>query len=63
VQQAAITGEAMPAEKMSGDAVYAGTIHPSGALEVRADTLGRDTTFGKIIEAVERREKSRAPIE
>ena len=33
-----------------------------GGLEVRADKLGRDTTFGKIIEAVERAEKSRAPI-
>jgi heavy metal translocating P-type ATPase len=63
VEQAAITGEAMPVEKMAGHAVYAGTINQSGALEVRADKLGRDTTFGKIIEAVERAEKSRAPIQ
>jgi heavy metal translocating P-type ATPase len=63
VEQAAITGEAMPVEKLSGDPVYAGTINQSGALEVRADKLGRDTTFGKIIEAVERAEKSRAPIQ
>jgi heavy metal translocating P-type ATPase len=63
VDQAAITGEAMPAEKSHGDAVYAGTINQSGALEVSADKLGRDTTFGKIIEAVERAENSRAPIQ
>jgi len=63
VEQAAITGEAMPVEKLSGDPVYAGTINQFGALEVRADKLGRDTTFGKIIEAVERAEKSRAPIQ
>jgi heavy metal translocating P-type ATPase len=63
VEQAAITGEAMPVEKLPGDLVYAGTINQSGALEVRADKLGRDTTFGKIIEAVERAEKSRAPIQ
>jgi cation transport ATPase len=63
VEQAAITGEAMPVEKLAGDLVYAGTINQSGALEVRADKLGRDTTFGKIIEAVERAEKSRAPIQ
>jgi heavy metal translocating P-type ATPase len=63
VEQAAITGEAMPVEKLSGDPVYAGTINQLGALEVRADKLGRDTTFGKIIEAVERAEKSRAPIQ
>jgi heavy metal translocating P-type ATPase len=63
VEQAAITGEAMPVEKALGDAVYAGTINQSGALEIRAEKLGRDTTFGRIIEAVERAEKSRAPIQ
>src|SRR6202050_4728429 len=63
VEQAAITGEAMPVEKTPGDAVYAGTINQSGALEIGAQKLGRDTTFGRIIEAVERAEKSRAPIQ
>jgi P-type Cu+ transporter len=63
VAQAAITGEAMPVEKASGDPVYAGTINQSGALEIIAQRLGRDTTFGRIIEAVERAEKSRAPIQ
>lgn len=63
VEQAAITGEAMPVEKSAGDQVYAGTINQSGALEVIAEKLGRDTTFGSIIEAVERAENSRAPIQ
>jgi len=63
VEQAAITGEAMPVERTPGDAVYAGTINQSGALEIEAQKLGRDTTFGRIIEAVERAEKSRAPIQ
>jgi heavy metal translocating P-type ATPase len=63
VEQAAITGEAMPVEKAPGDVVYAGTINQSGALEICAQKLGRDTTFGRIIEAVERAEKSRAPIQ
>lgn len=63
VEQAAITGEAMPVEKLPGDHVYAGTINQSGALELEAQRLGRDTTFGTIIEAVERAEKSRAPIQ
>jgi heavy metal translocating P-type ATPase len=63
VEQAAITGEAMPVEKTLGHTVYAGTINQSGALEIDAQKLGRDTTFGKIIEAVERAEKSRAPIQ
>ena len=44
-------------------AVYAGTINQSGALEIQVERMGRDTTFGKIIDAVERAEKSRAPIQ
>ena len=63
VEQAAITGEAMPVEKSAGDVVHAGTMNQSGALEIEAQRLGRDTTFGRIIEAVERAEKSRAPIQ
>jgi heavy metal translocating P-type ATPase len=63
VDQAPITGESMPVEKQRGAIVYAGTINQSGALEVRVERLGRDTTFGKIIEAVETAEKSRAPIQ
>ena len=63
VDQATITGESMPAEKTNGSSVYAGTINQSGALEIRVDRMGRDTTFGKIIDAVERAEKSRAPIQ
>jgi heavy metal translocating P-type ATPase len=63
VDQAPITGESMPVEKTIGAVVYAGTINQSGALEVRVERLGRETTFGKIIEAVERAEKSRAPVQ
>src|ERR1700730_18301095 len=63
VNQGPITGESMPVEKSAGAAIYAGTINQSGALEIRVERLGRDTTFGKIIEAVERAEKSRAPIQ
>jgi Cd2+/Zn2+-exporting ATPase/Cu+-exporting ATPase len=63
VDQATITGEAMPVEKDAGKHVYAGTINQSGALVVRVERLGRDTTFGKIIQAVEQAEQSRAPIQ
>src|SRR3984885_6385225 len=63
VDQAPITGESMPVEKHLGAIVYAGTINQSGALEVCIERLGRDTTFGKIIKAVETAEKSRAPIQ
>jgi Cd2+/Zn2+-exporting ATPase/Cu+-exporting ATPase len=63
VDQAAITGESMPVEKAVDAIVYAGTINQTGALEVRAERLGRDTSFGKIIQAVEQAERSRAPIQ
>jgi cation transport ATPase len=63
VDQATIIGESTPMRKTSGSVVYAGTINQSGALEVIAERLGRDTSFGKIIEAVERAERSQAPVE
>jgi heavy metal translocating P-type ATPase len=63
VDEATITGESMPVEKVAGGRVFAGTINQSGALEVTAERLGRDTSFGKIIEAVEEAERSRAPVQ
>lgn len=63
IDQAAITGESMPVEKIPGAPVYAGTVNQSGILEIRTIRLGRDTAFGKIVEAVEQAERSRAPIQ
>jgi heavy metal translocating P-type ATPase len=63
VEQAAITGEPMPSEKSIGSQVYAGTLNQAGTLQVCAERLGKETTFGKIIEAVENAERSRAPIQ
>lgn len=63
VDESRITGESMPVEKTDGTHVFAGSINQSGALEVAAERIGRDTSYGKIIEAVERAEKSRAPVQ
>ena len=63
VDQSRITGESLPVEKLTGAAVYAGSINQSGALEIRTDRIGRDTSYGKIIEAVEQAERSRAPVQ
>ena len=63
VDESRITGESMPVEKTKGAPVYAGSINQSGALEVRTERIGRDTSYGKIIEAVERAERSRAPVQ
>ena len=63
VDQSRITGESMPVEKTAGSLVFAGSINQSGALEIRAERIGRDTSYGKIIEAVEQAERSRAPVQ
>jgi Cd2+/Zn2+-exporting ATPase/Cu+-exporting ATPase len=53
----------MPVEKLPDSVVYAGTINQSGALEIRVERIGRDTSYGRIIEAVEHAERSRAPVQ
>ncbi|MCU1235556.1 MAG: ATPase [Candidatus Solibacter sp.] len=63
VDQSSITGESKPVEKVPGAAVFAGTTNHAGALDVRTARVGRDTIFGKIIDAVEKAEHSRAPIQ
>jgi Cd2+/Zn2+-exporting ATPase/Cu+-exporting ATPase len=63
VDQGRITGESLPIEKTTGAPVFAGSINQSGALEIRAERIGRDTSYGKIIEAVEQAERSRAPVQ
>lgn len=63
VDQSRITGESMPVEITAGSRVFAGSINQSGALEIHAERVGRDTSFGKIIEAVEQAERSRAPVQ
>jgi Cd2+/Zn2+-exporting ATPase/Cu+-exporting ATPase len=63
IDQATITGESMPVEKIPGARVYAGTVNQSGVLEIQTETVGGDTAFGKIIEAVEQAERFRAPVQ
>ncbi|MEK9282763.1 cadmium-translocating P-type ATPase [Bradyrhizobium sp. ISRA442] len=63
VDESRITGESMPVEKTAGVRVFAGSINQSGALEISVERIGRDTSYGQIIDAVERAEKSRAPVQ
>ena len=63
VDQAPITGESVPVEKQPGDAVFAATICERGALRVRTERVGRDTTFGQIVRLVEEAEASKAPVQ
>jgi Cu+-exporting ATPase len=63
VDQSSITGESLRVEKFAGTHVFAGTINQTGVLEVRTIGTGRNTTLGKIIEAVEKDKKTRGPIQ
>jgi Cd2+/Zn2+-exporting ATPase/Cu+-exporting ATPase len=63
VDQAPITGESVPVEKQPGDPVFAATICERGALRVRTERVGRDTTFGQIVRLVEEAEASKAPVQ
>ena len=59
VDQAAITGESMPLEAEPGSRVFAATTAQLGSLRVRADSVGRDTTFGTVLRQVEQAEANR----
>ncbi len=63
VDQSRITGESMPAEKRIGSFVYAGSINQAGVLEVQVERVGPDTSYGRIVHAVETAEQSRAPVQ
>jgi heavy metal translocating P-type ATPase len=63
VDQSSITGEPLPVAKTEQSKVFAGTINKNGVLEVSVERVGRDTTFGKIIQVVEQAEKSKAPVQ
>ena len=63
VDQSSITGESFPVQKLKELSVFAGTINQTGVLEVKPTKIGKDTTFGKIIEIIEKAEKSKAPIQ
>jgi len=63
INEASITGESFPVSKAKGSLVYAGTILENGTLQITADRVGEDTTFGKIIELVEEAQDSKSEAE
>ena len=62
IDESALTGESIPAEKGTGDRVYAATINKTGFIRFRASKVGDDTTLGQIIHLVEEAGASKAPI-
>ena len=63
VDQAAITGESVPADKTPGDEVFAGTINTFGALTVEVTHLAEDTTLSRMVELVRDAQSRQAPVQ
>ena len=62
VNEAALTGESIPADKAAGDNVSAATINQSGFLKCQATRIGEDTTLSQIIKMVSDAAATKAPI-
>ena len=63
VDEALVTGEAMPVSKAVGAAVIGGTFNQSGALVIEAKNVGRDSMLARIVQLVAEAQRSRAPIQ
>ena len=63
VDQSRITGESMPVDVGVGAEVYAGSINQTGALEVRAERIGDDSSYGQIIAAVRAAQDAESPVQ
>ncbi len=61
INQASLTGEAMPVNVQPGDEVFAGTTNLTGQIEVEAVRVGGETTIGKVTELIREAEESRSP--
>lgn len=63
VDESIVTGESLPVEKSTGDAVVAGSINTTGRLLVKTTVDGRNTTIARIAELVQKAQTSRAPVQ
>jgi Cd2+/Zn2+-exporting ATPase len=63
VDEATLTGEAVPVRKRPGEEVFAGTLNGSGTLDIRVTRLAGETTLARVIQMVEEAREARAPAQ
>jgi P-type Cu+ transporter len=63
VDQSALTGESIPADKSVGDEVFTGTLNQYGSLSVEAAKVGSDTTLAKVVQLVVEATRQKTPLE
>lgn len=63
VDESAITGEPLPAEKRAGSKVTGGTINGTGSFVMKVERVGRDTLLSRIVQLVNEAQRTRAPIQ
>ncbi|MGO9465825.1 MAG: FtsH protease activity modulator HflK [Isosphaeraceae bacterium] len=63
VDQSALTGESLPVDKGPADAVFTSTLNQFGVLEVEAEKVGAETTFGQVLRLVSEARRRKASLE
>ncbi|MBM3778886.1 MAG: heavy metal translocating P-type ATPase [Acidimicrobiia bacterium] len=63
VDEAMVTGEPIPVEKVAGDQVIGATINGAGTFTMRAERVGSETLLARIVRMVAEAQRSRAPIQ
>lgn len=61
INQASLTGEAVPVEATKGDEVFAGTTNLTGGIDIEVTRVGGDTTIGRVTQLIRQAEQSRTP--